>query len=380
LYLPKGVQGTTGTTGPTGAASEIAGPTGPTGPSGATGPTGPTGEPSAFIGTWNSVTAFLAEYQGGQGDLPAADWWGFVKDNTNPNKIYVVREDINSATGWVIDDNEHFVLPTGPTGPTGAAGTGVAILGSYADEATLIAANPTYTTPPAEWDNYGIYGLYDLVTAGGQVWILAGTAGWTVGGAPPGYNWALYTQPTPGDGYLIAGDLYVWDGSDWNNVGNIQGPTGTTGPTGPIGETGPTGLTGETGPTGLTGETGPTGPIGDTGPTGPTGDTGPTGPTSTEPSTVPGPTGPTGAWTYSDTTAPTGAAAGDSWFDPNTGGIFIYYDGYWVEAGAAPVGPTGPSGNDGATGPTGAQGATGPTGLAGDAGSGAISIAWWLGV
>jgi hypothetical protein len=70
------------------------------------------------------------------------------------------------------------VGPTGPTGATGAAGTGVAILGSYADEATLIAANPTYTTPPAEWDNYGIYGLYDLVTAGGQVWILAGTAGY----------------------------------------------------------------------------------------------------------------------------------------------------------------------------------------------------------
>jgi hypothetical protein len=108
--------------------------------------------------------------------------------------------------------------------------------------------------------------------------------------------------------------------------------------------------------------------------------TGPTGPVSTEPSSVPGPTGPTGSWNYSSTTAPTGATEGDAWFDPNTGGIFIYYDGYWVEAGAAPVGPTGPSGNDGATGPTGAQGATGPTGLAGDAGSGAISIAWWLGV
>jgi hypothetical protein len=368
LYLPKGVQGTTGPTGPTGAASEIAGPTGSTGE---TGPTGPTGAASTEVG----------------------------------------------PTG-----------PTGATGATGAAGTGVAILGSYADEATLIAAKPTYTTPPAEWDNYGIYGLYDLVTAGGQVWILAGTAGWTVGGAPPGYNWALYTQPTSGDGYLIAGDLYVWDGSDWNNVGNIQGPTGTTG------DTGPTGLTGETGPTGLTGDTGPTGPsgssvrllgsfnyfgdmdvtvtnasigdtyvvllasaesfagnlwtwngigwtnagqiLGPTGATGPTGDTGPTGPVSTEPSTIPGPTGPTGAWSYAST-PPASPLAGDAWFDPNTGGIFIFYDGYWVETGAAPYGPTGPIGS---TGPTGLTGSTGPTGPAGAASAGAVALTWWLGV
>jgi len=31
---------------------------------------------------------------------------------------------------------------------------------------------------------------------------------------------------TPGDGYIIAGDLHVWDGALWNNVGPIQGPAG----------------------------------------------------------------------------------------------------------------------------------------------------------
>lgn len=31
---------------------------------------------------------------------------------------------------------------------------------------------------------------------------------------------------TPGDGYIIAGDLHVWDGTEWNNVGPIQGPAG----------------------------------------------------------------------------------------------------------------------------------------------------------
>jgi hypothetical protein len=111
---------------------------------------------------------------------------------------------------------------------------------------------------------------------------------------------------------------------------------------------------------------------------------GPTGPT--------GPAGLDGVWAQSSTPPPTGEN-GDAWFDPNTGGIFIYYDGYWVEAGAAPIGPTGPagtpgpqgaSGDTGPTGPTGASGLIGPTGPTGPAGSGGgggdLSTAWWLGV
>jgi hypothetical protein len=93
---------------------------------------------------------------------------------------------------------------TGPTGATGVAGTSISILGSYATVGDLIAAHPT-----------------------GNV----------------------------GDGYLVAGDLYVWDSdsSTWVNVGNIQGPQGATGATG---STGPTGLDGATGATGETGATG----------------------------------------------------------------------------------------------------------------------------
>jgi hypothetical protein len=77
--------------------------------------TGGSGKDSLFLGTWNSVTAFLAIYQGGPVGLPTGDWWAFVKDNANPNKVYVAREDANSATGWVIDDNESFLLPAGTT-------------------------------------------------------------------------------------------------------------------------------------------------------------------------------------------------------------------------------------------------------------------------
>lgn len=44
-----------------------------------------------------------------------------------------------------------------------------------------------------------------------------------------------------GDSYMVAGDLYVWNGSAWENVGQIQGPQGPKGDTGATGPTGPTG-------------------------------------------------------------------------------------------------------------------------------------------
>jgi hypothetical protein len=65
-------------------------------------------------------------------------------------------------------------------GADGADGTGVQILGSYDTEADLISAQP---------------------------------------------------NGNPGDAYLVAGDLYVWDedNNQWVNVGRIQGPDGDPG-------------------------------------------------------------------------------------------------------------------------------------------------------
>ena len=69
------------------------------------------------------------------------------------------------------------------TGNKGSDGTGVTILGSYDSEEELKQAHPT---------------------------------------------------GNPGDAYMIAGDLYVWDAanSQWKNVGRIQGAQGDTGPAG----------------------------------------------------------------------------------------------------------------------------------------------------
>lgn len=118
-----------------------------------------------------------------------------------------------------------------------------------------------------------------------------------------------------GNGYVIAGNLYVWDGDSWVDAGSIQGPQGPSGATGATGATGPTGPAGPTGATGLQGQIGLTGPQGVPGTQGPKGDTGATGATGPqgpqgaqgpagadgadgETSTVPGPQGPAGPTVY----------------------------------------------------------------------------------
>lgn len=53
-----------------------------------------------------------------------------------------------------------------------------------------------------------------------------------------------------GDAYLIAGDLYVWDGAQWVNGGPVQGAQGPKGDTGDEGPQGPQGAQGPAGPAG----------------------------------------------------------------------------------------------------------------------------------
>jgi len=78
---------------------------------------------------------------------------------------------------------------------------------------------------------------------------------------------------------------------------------------------------------------------------------------------VTGVTGDDGQFSTVATTPPAAPEAGDAWYDSASGNVYIYYDGYWVEAASA---------NDGPTGNTGATGATGSTGATGDAGSATI--------
>ena len=118
----------------------------------------------------------------------------------------------------------------------------------------------------------------------------------------------------------------------WNPETNIRGPAGPQGaqgpqgipgtpgtPGGPPGPAGPPGADGAPGTPG--GPPGPTGPKGDPGATGAQGPAGPQGPKG-DPGT-PGSGGGTSV-TVSDT-APTGAAAGNLWWESDTGILYIFY-------------------------------------------------------
>lgn len=144
-----------------------------------------------------------------------------------------------------------------------------------------------------------------------------------------------------GDAYLAqdTGDLWVWDGTEWNDAGEVRGPEGPAGPKGDTGATGPKGDTGATGPAGADGEDGAQGPKGDTGATGPAGADG-----------APGADGADGASAYE-------VAVADG---------FVGTEDEWL---ASLVGPQGPQGDTGATGPAGADGATGPQGDPGEPGA-----------
>jgi hypothetical protein len=105
---------------------------------------------------------------------------------------------------------------------------------------------------------------------------------------------------------------------------------------------------------------------------------GPTGPTGAQgaASTVTGPTGATGVFSVAASTPPGSPDEGDAWFNADTGRLFVYYDGYWVESASSNVGPLGPTGatgptgpNSTVTGPTGPQGPTGATGGIGPTGA-----------
>jgi len=230
---------------------------------------------------------------------------GYTRYNTETGSL-----EVKTATTWEPVGSGVGSGATGPTGPAGETGP----------------TGPAGPSGPTGAE--GATGATGATGAQGTSITLLGSVA-TVGDLPAAEN-------SVNDAYIVTadGDLYVWSGSAWNNVGTIQGPTG---PTGPTGAAGTTGATGSTGPTGAASTE-----VGPTGPTGPTGAEGPTGPSD-------GPTGPTGA---AGPTGPTGAG----------------------EAG--PTGPTGATGDAGATGPTGPTGASGSATFSGttDATAAAITI------
>jgi len=146
------------------------------------------------------------------------------------------------------------------------------------------------------------------------------------------------------DAYLINGEMWVFDGTNWNNAGKIQGPQGPQGPIGPQGPKGDPGPQGVKGDPGKKGEQGAQGLKGDTGPQG---EQGPVGPKGEQ-----GDTGARGI-----TFTPVVDSKGNiSW--SNDGGL----ENPQTVNITGPQGDTGAKGDTGPRGDTGAKGDTGPQG------------------
>lgn len=225
------------------------------------------------------------------------------------------------------------------------------------------------------------------------------------GTVPAESDLATITTPALGDGYQVVatGDIHVWNGTAWVNLGPIQGPAGADGADGIDGAPGADGsdglsayqiavasgfsgteaewlasLQGADGAPGadgadgtdgdsayelavaagfagtesewlasLVGPAGPAGADGADGAPGPQGEPGPAGADG-----APGPAGPTGA-------------DGLSAYEVAVAGGFTGTEAEWL---ASLVGPQGPKGDQGDQGPAGLQGETGPAGLQGPQG------------
>jgi hypothetical protein len=341
LQGPQGVKGDTGDAGPQGAI----GATGATGPQGEVGLTGPTGPQGSKGDTGDTGPTGATGPQGPKGDTGDTGPTG-PAGATGPQGIQGVKGDTGD------------VGPTGATGDTGATGaTGPqgpqGIKGDTGDQG-----------PQGPQGPQGVQGIQGEQGAGLTI---LGTL------ADPS---ELPATGNDGDAYLIDGDLWVWVDTEWENVGNIQGPQGEAGAQGPQGpqgiqgEAGPQGIqgiqgapgatgpqgvqgvkgdTGDAGPQGIQGEIGPQGPEGPQGAQGIKGDTGDTGPQGIQGETGPqGPQGPQGVKGDTGDTGPTGATG--------------------ATGATGPQGPQGIKGDTGDTGATGATGATGPQGETGPQG------------
>lgn len=152
-------------------ATGATGPQGPKGDTGATGPQGPQGAAGTGISSY-SITYGISDSASVQ---PSS--WSSTAPSSIANGKWLWTKTVTSYTDST-QSTAYSKAYVGTNGTNGQDGTSVTILGSYNTLAELEAAHPT-----------------------GNV----------------------------GDGYIVVGDLYVWNGTAWQDVGQIQGPQGPAG-------------------------------------------------------------------------------------------------------------------------------------------------------
>lgn len=334
-------------------------PAGPQGPPGATGPQGPQGE-GAQVGEGPNPNP-----------APIRTFWYDTDEDAPPGTVGPQGPKGDKGDPGQIGPAgpagaQGVAGPQGPAGPAGADSTVAGPQGPPGPQGV-----PGPKGDPGEIGPEGPQGAEGPKGEQGTGINIKGTVA-TPGDLPSSGN-------NPGDGYIIesTGDLWMWDGTQWANAGQIVGPQGPAGPIGPQGPKGDKGDQGVRGPGaqvgegpdptpapvttfwydtdaeapgGIEGPQGPPGPQGPQGPAGPAGAQGVAGPQGPKgdagaASTVAGPQGPQG---------PQGVPGEKG--DPGEIG---------------PAGPQGADGVDGAQGPQGPQGPIGNTGAQGPQGPGA---------
>lgn len=186
LQGPEGPQGPKGDTG-------IQGPVGSVGPAGSTGPAGPQGAAALwqYRGAWSNSATYVAgdivTYQG-------SSYYTLTGNVSNypPGTVLI---------DWALISSKGEVGATGATGPQGSVG------------------------PQGDQGIQGIQGPIGPAGANGTSVTILGTVS-SIGALPS-------TGNTNGDAYILStnGHLYVWSGSAWTDVGQIQGPAGAPGAT-----------------------------------------------------------------------------------------------------------------------------------------------------
>lgn len=333
---PQGEQGPMGPRGLTGAT----GPQGPQGPKGDTGDTGPQG-PQGERG--------LQGLKGDQGEQGLQGPRG-IRGDQGPKGDTGLTGPMGPQGMQGPQGNQGAKGDTGPQGPKGDAGV-MGPQGPKGDKGDRgergIQGVQGLTGPQGPQGLKGDKG--DRGDDGTGVTILGSFA--STGELP--------SDATVGDAYLIDGNLYVWTAQNtWENVGNIQGPQGETGPQGPQGIQGIQGPQGEIGPTGPQGSVGPTGAQGPQGSVGPTGPQGPDGESAYQ------------VW-LTQGNAGTEADFLDSLIGPQgPQGIQGPQGEQGPQGSVGPQGDAGPQGIQGVEGPQGLQGPQGDTGPQGPTGVG----------
>lgn len=380
---PKGEKGDQGDVGPTGATG-AQGPKGDTGPQGPQGITGPMGTGLNLLGTLEDPS-----------DLPDVT-------TTDDGDFYVI-----DGHYWASLDGNWVDLGDfeGPVGPKGNDGIGLTIKGSFPDVSDLptqgqengdayIIDEQMFVWDGTQWSPVGQVGPEGKQGPQGPTGPQGvqgpkgdkgdkGDTGATGATGPQGpqgekgdaatavnFKGSVATEgdlPQDGnevsDAYAVGTDVYVWTGTEWENLGDIRGPEGQQGPQGIQGPKGDQGDQGDIGPQGPAGSQGPAGPQGDVGPQGPKGDqglTGATGPKGDQGDQGdPGPALNVKGNLENISDLPSDAQVGDLYYVSEDKSFHVWNGTTWlvtdpIEGPTGPTGPTGPQGTKGDKGDPGA--------------------------